>query len=99
MGPIRLLDELLLFLLASITVLVLCMIAARLRREAREQRNARFRKRWEPVLHGRISGEHGPLAALSRRERLPFLMLWLHLLGYVREEAADALVRAGQEMG
>ncbi len=98
MPSIRLLDAVLLFLIFSVAALVFCMIVARAWREAAERRNALLRKRWEPVLYARMAGEDDPLPRLARHERLPFLMLWLHVLGYVRDEAAEALVRVGHDL-
>jgi len=97
--PIRLLDAILLFLVASIAGLILYGIAMRNLRERRERTHERFRRRWEPVLYARMSGDSNALPPLAAEERLMFLILWLHLLGYVRDEAAAALVQAGHELG
>ena len=61
-------------------------------------RRARFAARWEPLLHGRVAGDRDPLPALKRGELLSFLMLWLHLAGYVKEEGKDGLRTAGTEL-
>ena len=89
----------LLFLAGNITLLLLFSIVARIWRERGERRRDRFRARWEPVLHARMSGEALPLPQLAPAERLLFLDLWLHLLGYVRDRAAVDLVQTAQELG
>jgi len=88
----------LLFLIANIAALLLFGVGMRIWRERRLRRRARFNARWEPVLYARMSGEALALPPLARSERLLFLSLWLHLLGYVRGEAADALAQAAREL-
>jgi len=94
----RLLAAILIFLLLNIAALVLSSIAMRFQRESVQRRRERFRARWEPLLYGRMSGDDDPLPCLARSERMMFLTLWLQLQGYVRDEAAQALVRAGREL-
>lgn len=98
-GPIRLLDATLLFLVVNIAALLLCAILARHWREAGERRRERFRTRWEPVLYGRMAGDDNALPPLAPGERLMFLMLWLHVLGYVRDEAFNAVVQVARDLG
>jgi hypothetical protein len=93
-----LLDDLLIFVLAITGALVLGGFCVRLWREAADLRDARFRARWEPVLHARMSGDMASLPKLLHRERLSFLALWLHVLGYVRDEAAAAVVAVASEL-
>lgn len=92
------LGAILLFLAANIVVLLGFSIVMRIRREYGQRRRDRFSAVWEPVLHARISGDAAPLPALAPSERLLFLNLWLHLSGYVRDQAADALVSAAREL-
>jgi len=93
------LAAILLFLAGNIALLLLFSIVMRIWRELGQRRRDRFRARWEPVLHARMSGEAAPLPSLAPAERLLFLDLWLHLSGYVRDQAADALVQAAHELG
>jgi HEAT repeat protein len=99
LGPIRLLDATLIFLVVNIGALLLCAIVARHWREAGERSRERFRERWEPVLYGRMAGDAGALPPLAPGERLMFLILWLHVLGYVRDEAAKAVVQVARDLG
>jgi HEAT repeat protein len=87
-----------LFLAANVALLLLFSIVMRIWRESRQRRHARFSELWEPVLHARMSGDLVPLPAMADSERLLFLNLWLHLLGYVRDQAADALAQAAREL-
>ncbi len=96
---IWLLDAILLFLVANIAALLLFSIATRIWRDAGQRRRERFRARWEPLLYGRMSDAAAPLPPLAPGERLMFLILWLHMLGYVRDEAAEALAQAGRDLG
>lgn len=96
---VRLLDAMLAFLVFNIVSLILAGMAARRWREAAERRRERFRARWEPVLYGRMSGDDNALPPLARSERLMFLILWLQVLGHVRDAAADAIVQAARELG
>lgn len=96
--PIRLLDSTLVFLAVGICVLVLWAFIARLQREVTERRQERFGAKWEPVFYGRMAGDVGPLPTLARTERLMFLRLWLHVLGYVRDDAAEAVVQAARDL-
>ena len=98
-GPIRLLDATLILLVTNIAALLLCAIVARHWREAGERRREHFRARWEPVLYGRMAGDANALPPLAPDERLMFLILWLHVLGYVRDEAANAVVRVARDLG
>lgn len=92
------LSAILLFLATNIVLLLGFSIVMRIWREIGQRRQARFRAVWEPVLHARVSGDAAPLPALASSERLLFLGLWLHLLGYVRDQAADALVETAREL-
>lgn len=87
-----------LFLAANIALLLGFSIVMRIWREIRQRRRARFFALWEPVLHARMSGDVAPLPSMAASERLLFLSLWLHLLGYVRDQAADALAQAAREL-
>ncbi len=69
---------------------------ARVRERARRDR---FAARWEPLLHGRMAGDREPLPALARGDEVRFLLLWLHLAGYVRDEGEEGLRSAGAELG
>jgi HEAT repeat protein len=80
-------------------LLLLSSIVRRIWRELGQRRRDRFRARWEPVLYARMAGDAAPLPPLAASERLPFLNMWLHLLGYVRDQAADALVQTAHELG
>lgn len=62
-------------------------------------RRERFAARWEPYLHGRIAGDTEPLPPLPRHEQVPFLMLWLHLAGYLQGEGEEGLRAIGIETG
>lgn len=93
------LSAILLFLAANIVLLLLFSVVMRLWRERGQRRRDRFYARWEPVLHARMSGDAVPLPRLPPAEHLLFLGLWLHLLGYVRDQAADALVQTARELG
>ena len=97
--PAWILAAILLFLAGNIALLLLFSIAMRIWRELGQGRRDRFRARWEPVLHARISGDAVPLPSLAPAARLLFLSLWLHLSGYVRDQAADALVQTAHELG
>jgi HEAT repeat protein len=99
LGPIRLLDATLVFLALNIAALLICAVVARHWREAGECRRERFRERWEPVLYGRMAGDDNPLPPLAPDERLMFLILWLNVLGYVRDEAANAVVQVAHDLG
>ena len=96
---VAVLGAILLFLLANIAALLAFSVAMRIWRERRQRRRDRFDARWQPVLHGRMSGDAVPLPRLAPSERLLFLSLWLHMLGYVRGEAVDALVQVAGELG
>ncbi len=98
-GVFVVLVDVLLFVAANVALLLLASIVTRVLRERRLARRERFRVRWEPVLHARMAGDAIALPALRPSERLLFLSLWLHLLGYVRGEAADSLVLTAQELG
>ncbi len=93
------LAAMLLFLTGSIALLLLFSMVTRIWREFGKRRRDWFCARWEPVLHARMSGDAAPLPSLAPSERLLFLSLWLHLLGYVRDQAADALVLTARELG
>lgn len=95
----RILVAVLLLLAASIVLLLLSSVVTRIWRELGQRRRDRFRARWEPVLYARMSGDAAPLPPLAPSERLLFLSLWLHLLGYVRDQAAAALVQTARELG
>ena len=97
--PVWILVAILLFLAGNIALLLLFSVFMRIWRELGQRRRDRFRARWEPVLHARISGEAAPLPPLAPSERLLFLSLWLHLSGYVRDQAADALAQTAHELG
>src|SRR5450759_5495895 len=79
------LAAILLLLSWNIALLLLFSIVMRIWRELGQRRRDRFCARWEPVLHARMSGDAAPLPPLAPSERLLFLSLWLHLLGYVRD--------------
>lgn len=96
--PLKALGAVVAFLLVNIAALLGVSLCARFLRGLREARKERFRRKWEPVLYGRLSGDDTPLPPLERRERIAFLSLWLHVLGYVRDEAADALAKAATEL-
>jgi len=87
-----------LFLFATIVALLITSLVARWSRETAEGREARFRKRWEPVLYGRMAGDPVLLPPLARNERVLLLKLWLHVLGYVRDEAIDAMADVAKEL-
>jgi hypothetical protein len=86
-------------LIAGCAALLGLAFAVRFARESGERRQRRFRDRWEPVLHARMAGERRPLPRLARSERAMFLALWLHMLGYVRDEAAESLNGVARELG
>lgn len=92
------LAAILLLLAWNIALLLLFSIVMRIWRELGQRRRDRFCARWEPVLHARMSGDAAPLPPLAPSERLLFLSLWLHLLGYVRDQAAAALVQTAREL-
>jgi len=92
------LDAIVLFLAANVALLLVFSVAMRIWRETRQRRRARFSELWEPVLHARMSGDVVPLPSMAASERLLFLSLWLHLLGYVRDQAADALAQVAREL-
>lgn len=94
----QMLAGLALFLFATIVALLVSSLVARWSRETSEGREARFRKRWEPVLYGRMAGDAVPLPALARNERVLLLKLWLHVLGYVRDEAMDGMADVAKEL-
>jgi HEAT repeat protein len=96
---LRMLVAIALFLAANTSLLLLFSIVMRIWRERGQRRRDRFRARWEPVLHARMLGDAVALPPLAPSERLLFLNLWLHLLGYVRDEAAYALVQTARELG
>lgn len=95
---VHVLGAILLFLAANIVLLLCFSVVMRVRRERIQRRRDRFSATWEPALYARVAGEHASLPALAPSERLLFLGLWLHLLGYVRDQAADALVQAAHEL-
>lgn len=97
--PVWILAVIALFLAANTALLLLASIVRRIWRELGQRRRDRFRSRWEPVLYARMAGDTLSLPPLAASERLLFLNLWLHLLGYVRDQAADALVRTAHELG
>lgn len=97
--PVAVLAVIAAFLVVNIAALFGFSLLARWMRERRETRNARFQARWEPVLHERMAGGAAPLPRLTRAEHVLFLTLWLHILGYVRDEAADALIAIAEELG
>ncbi|MBE0615449.1 MAG: HEAT repeat domain-containing protein [Burkholderiales bacterium] len=97
--PYGILIAILLFLAVNIVLLLLLSMVMRVRRERRQQRRERFVARWEPVLHARISGDAAALPHLAAAERLLFLGTWLHMLGYVRGDAAASLVQVARELG
>jgi HEAT repeat protein len=99
MPAVRMLDALLLSLATMIVAVVLGSLAVRFWREGVERRKERLRERWEPVFHGRIAGDEEALPRLGKSERLMFLGLWAHQLGYVRDEAARAVVEVGRDVG
>jgi len=99
LSQFRILAAILLFLIGNIALLLLFGIVLRIWRERGQRRRERFRARWEPVLYARMAGDAAPLPALAPGERLLFISLWLHLLGYVRDQAADALVQTAGELG
>jgi len=97
-SPVVVLAAVAAFLFANIAALLGIGLLTRLLRERREARGARFRGRWEPVLYARMAGDAVPLPPLARSERTLFLELWLHTLGYVRDEAVDALTAVAKEL-
>ena len=86
------------FLATNILALLGFSLLARSLRERREARAARFRGRWEPVLYARMAGDKVPLPPLAHSERTLFIELWLHALGYVRDEAADELTAVARDL-
>lgn len=95
--------EVLLSVLGSLAAAILLLlgftIGTRALRESAERGQRRFRERWEPVLHARMAGDRNHLPGLKHSERAMFLGLWLHLLGYVHDEAAERLNGAARELG
>ena len=88
-----------LLLAGSIVVFLAAGLATRWARAHMRARRARFAAAWEPVLHGRIAGDTDPLPPLARRDQLLFLLLLLHLAGYVRDEGEAGLRACGIEIG
>ena len=86
-------------LAGGIAVFLGAGLATRWARAWDQARRAHFAAHWEPHLHGRIAGDTDPLPHLARRDHIRFLMLWLHLAGYVQGEGEDALRTIGIEAG
>lgn len=87
------------FLIANTLGLLAFSLLSRRKRERREAAEERLRKEWQPVLYERIAGEPEPLPALARRDRLAFLVFVLHMMGYVRDDALEALAGVALELG
>jgi hypothetical protein len=80
-------------------ILSLRILELRIGLRRRQRLEERAFAKWRPVLHAAIVGEAATLPALARRERLPFLKLWVHLQGSLRGEARDALNTIARELG
>ena len=98
-GIVTLLVCLNLMLAGWIVIFLAAGFGTRWARVRAEARRARFAEHWETVLYGRIAGDTEALPKLARRDDAAFLLLWLHLAGYVRDEGEDGLRAAGTELG
>lgn len=98
-GIVTVLVGLNLMLAGWIVIFLAAGFGTRWARVRAEARRARFAEHWETVLYGRIAGDTEALPKLARRDDAAFLLLWLHLAGYVRDEGEDGLRAAGTELG
>jgi len=73
-------------------LLGLQIVHMRIALRRREGRKARALAKWLPLLNAAIVGEPPQaLPRLRKRERLPFLKLWVHLQASLRGDVRDAL--------
>lgn len=95
---VAVLTALVIFLFASIALLLGFSLFTRALRERANARQARFNGRWEPVLHAMMAGDDVTPPPLARGERILFILLWLRMMGYVRDDAAHGLIECARKL-
>jgi len=87
------------FLILNVLVLFVTTWLARLLRERRLAQRQQFRDAWQPLIFEYMAGDAAMLPELPAARQFDFLLLWLQIAGYVRDEDALRLNELARSLG